>query len=248
VIVEFTQVPAVQPRDRDDMFALMDQHFESMVRHRFEEDLAHKDWVMMVKDAGQLVGFTTVRLIDTRISSRDATAVYSGDTLVSPAHRMGAAFARGWFVAMRHVQQSRPERPLYWFLLSSGFRTYRFMPVYWKEFYPRHDCPTPASWQADIDHLARMEFRDTYDATLGIVRLAHPQVLRRDVREIPAGRTKDSNIAFFERRNSGHLQGDELVCLTRIAKDNLTPTGMRMWDPHGLSFAVVKNEPAMSDR
>jgi hypothetical protein len=46
---------------------------------------------------------------------------------------------------------------------------------------------------------------------------------------IPQERLKDSHIRFFQTKNSGYEQGDELVCLTEIKEENLTPAGRRMW-------------------
>jgi hypothetical protein len=39
----------------------------------------------------------------------------------------------------------------------------------------------------------------------------------------------DPHVAFFLNRNPGWRRGDELVCLTEIAFENLTPAGRRMW-------------------
>ena len=247
MIVEFIQAPAICLPDRDVMFALMDQHFENMKRSRFDRDLDEKHWVVLVKDTGQVVGFTTVRLIETRLSSCKALVIYSGDTLVSPTHRMGTAFVRGWFAAMRYLQKTYSDRALYWFLLCSGFRTYRFMPVYWKEFFPRYDSPTPTSWQKDLDDLADRVFGEAYHRDSGIVRFTHPQFLRAHFRDIPPGREIDPNIEFFSRRNPDHVQGDELVCLTRICRENLTNAGMRFWYSSSLSFEVIHHESAVQN-
>jgi hypothetical protein len=35
-------------------------------------------------------------------------------------------------------------------------------------------------------------------------------------------------VRFFLARNPGFVRGDELVCWTSIADDNLTPAGRRM--------------------
>jgi hypothetical protein len=47
--------------------------------------------------------------------------------------------------------------------------------------------------------------------------------------ELPSGRLADPHIAFFLERNPGWKEGDELVCLTEIAEENLTRAGRRMW-------------------
>ena len=45
------------------------------------------------------------------------------------------------------------------------------------------------------------------------------------------GPVPDPHIAFFLERNPGFVRGDELVCLTRIDEQNLTPAGRRMARP-----------------
>jgi hypothetical protein len=60
------------------------------------------------------------------------------------------------------------------------------------------------------------------------VQLDRPQVLAGDLVDVPAGRAADPHVRFFLERNPGFVRGDELVCLTRIADDNLTRAGLRM--------------------
>ena len=129
---------------------------------------------------------------------------------------------------------------LYWLLISSGYRTYRFLPTFWKVFYPRYDAATPPSIEALMQHLGRQQFQDAYDAANGIVRFPYPQVLRQHLLGITQQRLADPHIQFFVERNPGYNQGDELVCLTEIAEDNLTPAGQRMW----FSTPLILLEPS----
>ena len=61
-----------------------------------------------------------------------------------------------------------------------------------------------------------------------MVRFPEPQRLRGDLAGIPPGRRKSPHVDYFARRNPGHADGDELVCLTELSDDNLTPAGRRM--------------------
>jgi hypothetical protein len=156
------------------------------------------------------------------------TAIYSGDTIVAPEAWGSPALARTWIAAVNHLRASFPERACYWLLLTSGFRTYRFLPVFWREFYPRCGAPTPRKAQQLLDHLARARYGAAFDRGAGIVRFLQPQRLRAELRETAAGRRKDQHVAFFLERNPGHQEGDELVCITEIDGSNLTPAGRRM--------------------
>lgn len=213
---------------RDEMYALLAQHFKGVTRAQFERDLAEKNWVVEVRREGRLLGFSTLLLGAMEFEERALTAIYSGDTIVAPEAWASPALARTWIAAVNHLRAASPARPCYWLLLTSGFRTYRFLPVFWREFFPRHTAPTPLHAQRLLDHLARTRYGNGYDAAAGIVRFPNPQMLRGPLGAWPAGRAKDAHVAFFLARNPGHAHGDELACLTEIRDSNLTAAGRRM--------------------
>ena len=127
---------------------------------------------------------------------------------------------------MRTLTKGAATKEVYWLLLTSGFRTYRFLPVFWKDFFPRYDADGD---KALVDALAVERFGSRYDREHGIVRFERPQVLVPELLEVPSGRTIDEHVAFFLERNPGYTRGDELVCLTRVGDDdNLTGAGRRI--------------------
>ena len=213
---------------RDEMFALLSAHFEGVARDQFERDLAEKDWVVEVRRGERLVGFTTLLVRQVQHEGRELTALYSGDTIVAPDAWNSPALARAWIASVNAIRNTRGAGTFHWLLLASGFRTYRFLPVFWREFYPRHDVTTPAHQQELLAALARAQYGAFYDESSGVVQFPNPQRLRGGLSEIPSGRELDPNVRFFLERNPGHLAGDELVCLTEIADDNLTRAGRRM--------------------
>ncbi len=217
---------ALSRTQRDEMFALLSRHFEGVTREQFERDLAEKNWVVEVRRDTRLLGFSTLLVCATKFDGRALTAIYSGDTIVAPEAWGSPALARTWIASVNYLCAAAPSRTCYWLLLTSGFRTYRFLPVFWREFFPRHDAPSGS--HRLLDHLARARYGERYDAAAGIVRFPKPQRLRGQLREVPEGRTADADIAFFLARNPGHADGDELACLTEISEANLTPAGRRM--------------------
>jgi hypothetical protein len=170
---------------------------------------------------------------ETSFEGQPVSVIYSGDTIVAPEAWGSTALARGWISCVRKLRESYPRGPYYWLLLTSGFRTYRFLPVFWREFHPRFDAVMPSRLRRIRDHLAVERFGRTYDAAKGIVRFDYPQKLRGSLSSLPDGRTNDPHIAFFGSQNPGHAQGDELVCLTELSDENLTRAGRRMVAPMG---------------
>jgi hypothetical protein len=213
---------------RDEMFSLLRRHFDGVTREQFELDLAEKNWVVEIRRDGRLLGFSTLLVSEVIFEQQVLTAIYSGDTIVAPEAWNSPALARTWIAAVNHLRAAMAERPCYWLLLTSGFRTYRFLPVFWREFFPHHAGETPAHRERLLHHLARLRYGGCYDAAAGLVRFPRPQMLRETLGAIPTGRAADAHVAFFLAKNPGHIRGDELVCLTEIHERNLTAAGRRM--------------------
>lgn len=216
------------------MYRLMGAHFEGIGRGGFERDLEEKGWVVLLEEeapAGpRLYGFSTLDLYTVRCRGETVHVVYSGDTLVETAARGSSLLPRTWIRAVLSLRQQHlgGGAPFVWLLLTSGFRTYRFLPVFFRRYHPRCGAEEPPRLLELRNFLARRRFGDFYDAAAGVVRFAEPQVLRPALRTIPASRLADPHVAFFAARNPGHERGDELVCLTELDPLDLTPAGRRM--------------------
>jgi hypothetical protein len=216
------------PEQRAAMLALLDAHFEGVTPAQFSADLAEKSHVLLLERDGRLVGFSTLLVYETVHRSAPVTVVYSGDTIVSPEAWNSPVLSRAWITTVNALRREHPRGRYYWLLLTSGFRTYRFLPVFWRDFFPCPDRPIPAETKDLLDQLAREKFGPAYAADRGIVRFTRPQRLRPALASLPAGKEADPHVAYFLRRNPGHHDGDELVCLTELTESNLTPAGRRM--------------------
>ena len=227
---EIVERSEVDEETRTAMYELFSRQFENVTLAQFLHDLDQKNWVLLLRTHdGPLTGFSSMHVFDTEADHSELSVVYSGDTVVDSASWRDSALSYCWMGAIDYLQRLYKKNRLYWFLLVSGYRTYRFLPVYSQFFYPRYDQPTPARVQAIMDQLAYDRFGDHYNASKGIVRLDVPAVLKNEFRGIPENRLNDPHIAFFAERNPGHEQGDELVCFAELSEESLTRLGRRMW-------------------
>lgn len=219
---------ALAGAERAELYALLQEHFEGVLPEQFNRDLDEKDWVLRIRMGERLIGFTTLQARAFEHEGRHLRVLYSGDTIMSPEGWGSPVLAKGWISLVHRIQAEHPDDPWYWLLLSSGFRTYRFLPVFWREFWPRVDAEAPSDMRALTNALAHDRFGTQYNATAGVVRFDRPQRLRGQLAAIPEGRELDPHVRFFLELNPGHAAGDELVCLAPIHDDNLTAAGIRI--------------------
>ena len=136
--------------------------------------------------------------------------------------------ARAW--ARLAFDVAEAERPLraFWFLICSGYKTYRFLPVFFRTFHPRREEPIPPETRRILDAFAAVSLppRVRPRARCRATPRCHSAPRGRSRRDTE--RLADPDIAFFVEANPGHADGDELACLTEIAPDNLTRAGRRM--------------------
>lgn len=212
------------------MFALLSTHFEGTTRDVFESDLAEKTHaILLTDDRGQLSGFSTFAIFnDCGPGGEPATIVCSGDTIVSEHSRSTSELPRAWVRAVHHLHEQTNNLGLYWLLITSGYRTYRFLPVFVRRFHPAVGTQGDPVMASCLHRLASARWGDQFDAASGVVRLKNPQPLRDEIGGIPPQRLTDPHVAFFSRRNPGHAEGDELVSLACLDAENLTPAGRRM--------------------
>jgi hypothetical protein len=238
---QLLNVTELTPQDTDAMYQLLDTYFSGVSSEVFVADLLEKHWVLRLTDdvTGILQGFTTMRVDQFEVAGERVHVVSSGDTIVDPDAWGSSALPKAWVTAIQEIQLKYPPGRFYWLLICSGYRTYRFLPVFAQKFYPRHDTPTPLHYADMMAAFATARYQQFYDGMTGIVRFPHPQCLRDRLKGIPDGRLSDPHIAFFEQVNPGHNQGDELVCLTEICEDNLTAAGRRIWTSHARALVGV---------
>ncbi len=216
--------------ERGQMYSLLANHFANVTRSRFECDLSKKEWVCIGTDSssGEIRGFSTLMRFDAVLDDRPVVALFSGDTIVSREHWQQTAFPRIMGRHMFDLAQEVWGARVFWLLICSGYKTYRFLPVFFREFYPRFEVPTPPDFDRLINALAHMKFGTEYDPLQGIVRFAEPTPLRPGVADIDEQRLRDPHVAFFLRANPGYVSGDELVCVTELTLSNLTSAGQRV--------------------
>jgi len=231
---KLVNVSDVTAARRDEMFTLMDEHYANVRRELFESDLASKQWVICIFDpvSDRLCGFSTQTLLDAEVEGRPVKALFSGDTIIHRERWGDHALSHVWGRLALSIIDAQPGEELYWFLISKGYKTYRFLPVFFHKFFPRHDMPTPPRMKAVMDALALSRWPTEYDAPTGIIRATPSQYrLCEGLADVTPERLTDPHVRFFQAKNSGHIRGDELCCLAPLTRENFTPAAYRVIGP-----------------
>jgi hypothetical protein len=213
------------------MYDLMDRYFAGMSPALFRADLQEKHWVILLTDAGdgRVVGFSTQTAIEARADGGIVRALFSGDTIVDRAYWGQTELMRVWGELALRLIDSADGVPLYWFLICMGYRTYRFLPVFFREFHPRPDRETPAHSKQVLDAVASARYGADYCPRSGVVRMRDRSVrLREGVADIDDRLLGNRFVRFFVDRNPGHRSGDELACIAPLTRENFTPLAWRM--------------------
>src|SRR5262245_31396143 len=224
-------VAALSAADRARMYAIYAAHYDGTSMPRFSADLEAKDLVLSVHDEdGALQGFTTLLVIDSEMEGRPVRALYSGDTIIDRAYWGSQVLAFNWIRLAGSIKQMEPEIPLYWFLIVKGHRTFRYLSAFSRNFYPHWAVPTPQAERALMDQLAGGRFPEHYAPDRGIVHFpsSHGH-LKPDLAEITPSEAARPDVGFFLAMNPGYRRGDELVCLTELAADNLRPLARKQF-------------------
>ena len=222
---------AITPARCDEMFRLMLRCFANVTWEAFTHDLSEKRWVILLlnPDTQELCGFSTQMLITLPVDGAATTALFSGDTIVAPEHWGDTALSHVFGnLALDLIDQHPPDR-LFWFLISKGYKTYRFLPVFFREFYPRHDTIMPARMGRLLDAFGRHKFPQTYDPSRRIIRANEAKDhLRAGVADLTEARLRDPHVAFFAQANPRHAAGEELCCLAPLTRANFTAAAYRV--------------------
>jgi hypothetical protein len=230
------QRPAeLTPLQRERMAVLLARYFVNVSQPQFEQDLAEKEWVILLTDTttGQVQGFSTLMRLCVTVDKQPIVAFFSGDTIIAREYWGEAELPRLWGQHVFSLAETISEARVFWFLISSGYKTYRFLPVFFREFYPTYQRPTPPAIKRILDALARSKFPSEYDAERGVIRFVKSAPLRPGVAEVTGRRLKDPHVAFFVAANPGHARGDQLPCLVELTRANITPAGHRMLGQKG---------------
>jgi hypothetical protein len=205
----------------DRMLEILLIYYGNTTREQFERDLFSKTGAICIFEptTDKLIGFSTFKEFYHTVDGQQYVILFSGDTIIEKEYWGSQALAMGFGEQMVSMINRYPDNEIYWFLISKGIRTYKYLPAFFKEYYPNHKTSTPEKYQRIMDSLAYHIFPDLYDKPAGVINVKKGQFLKSEF--FPPPHPSNEIEEFYFRMNPGHIKGDELVCLTALKADNV---------------------------
>lgn len=227
-----TKIYLVKDLNNDDCRVICDlylDYYDGSSRQQVIEDLSNKREVLVLYHKDKIIGFTTLQVYEHIWNSEPIRTVYSGDTVVDRAHWGQQALAFRWISRMAEIKAEDPDKPLFWFVIIKGHRTFKYLPTFGKSFYP-HWSIDRTDLKPLADYLAKDKFGDLYNENTGVVEFCESQGhLKKEIAYPSDEELSKESVQFFLKKNPNYLKGHELVCLCELEEENMKPLTKRIF-------------------
>ncbi len=209
------------------MAGLYGSYYDGFDEILFYQDLSAKHWaILLIDENNKIRGFTTLfvgeHCVDENGQQFSIRSIFSGDTIIHHDYWGEQALPHAWCKFIGVIKAQQPDVPLYWFLIVKGHRTYRYLRIFSKEFYPVSEAATPSKLQKIMDKLGNDRFGSNYHSQSGLIQYSESHgYLKQKWSGIDEQSLTKSDVKFFLKKNPNYQLGDELVCLTELTESNL---------------------------
>lgn len=218
VIARYRPIDRVSPGDVLKMYSIFQRYYENADIDTFLRDMSRKTGVflMLRRDDKEIVGFSTVAKMDLTIGGKAIKGVFSGDTIIEQEYWGSRALPLAFFMYLLRTVLRHPLTPVFWLLISKGYKTYLLLNNNFFRFYP-HPENRYQEYRPLVEEYCERLFPGYFDPQRGVLDFGHDyQRLKADVAPITDEmRAANKAIAFFEACNPEWRRGTELPCVGR---------------------------------
>lgn len=213
-------VPQLIFEQKKQMYDLFCHYYENHSFEQFLMDLSEKNDVILLqeKKTQTIQGFSTILKKEIIIEGKKTWAVFSGDTVLNKTFWGSPALGIQFLTYLWKLKIKCLNRPVYWFLISKGYKTYLLMANNFAQHYPRFEIPTPDFEKKLMKEFYSSKFSKSYLAEKDLI---VPQKdsckLKISVADISNELLKNPRIAFFQNRNPDWQKGSELCCIAKMS-------------------------------
>lgn len=198
------------------MWAIFTKYYDSVSEDAFKADLNEKNYAILLVDQadGLIKGFSTAQVIQYQEGAKKAQVIYSGDTILEKEYWGSKVLHNTFLSLVLKLKLQKPFTPLYWFLISKGYKTFLLLAKNIKNHWPNMDGETPIYEKSLLQDLCHKKFAHSWKPELGVLKFERcPGKLKGEIAPITTKDLREPLIQFFVDKNPGHASGDELCCL-----------------------------------
>lgn len=214
------------------MYEIYSGYYENISLEIFCQDMTEKDGVFLVeeKETRRVVGFSTMKTLDMNVDGRIVRGIFSGDTILEQEYWGNKALHVAFFFRVIREKLRHPTRPLFWLLISKGYKTYLLMANNFHNYYP-NSAGNREKLEGLVDLYCNTLFRDYYCADRKLLDFGSGYThLKSDVAGITDDmRENNEKIQYFETRNPSWQRGTELPCIGEVSYSLILSYPMDLW-------------------
>jgi hypothetical protein len=206
--------------DAGKMHELFSQYYHNAPFDVFLSDLRKKDGVILLREqqGKNIVGFSTMQIMELEVGGRKVRGLFSGDTVSERRYWGNRAMLSCFARQLLRFRLQDLTKPLYWLLISKGFKTYLILTNNFPKHYPHVDGQFDQQLAPVVDAYCEKLFPAAFDREHRVLQFGEGyQKLKGDVAEItPEMKLANPKIRYFEEQNPTWRDGTELPCVGQV--------------------------------
>lgn len=202
----------------DTLFLLFEQYYLDVSKDQFIADLKEKTHIIIMRNSEKkIVGFSTQKREWVTLEGKKILALFSGDTVIDKDYWGKKDLQKAFFWFILESKLLSRGAPLYWFLISKGFKTYLMMRKNFRRSYPNPLTDFPPFAKKLSHFYYQKRYGNDYMPESNLIIFKNIKgAVKESFQDLPAGPITDLNIQYFLEKNPHYDQGHELACITQI--------------------------------
>lgn len=212
-VIKVSSLSVVELKEMHDVFS---KYYNNADLETFFLDINKKQYVLLIKDRidDRIVGFSTIALMDLDYGEKKVIGFFSGDTILEKEYWGSRRWQITWALFFLRIKLANPFTPIFWLLISKGYKTYLLLANNFENYYPRLDGNDP-KLEKVVDFYCDELYQDYYLKDEKILDFGGQyQSLQDGVAEICDDlMSEEPKIQYFEKCNPNWRRGTELPCV-----------------------------------
>jgi hypothetical protein len=219
IVTAVAKTSLLSAREWDEIWTLTEEFFD-VERPYAEAELRRHQNVATFRMDGTLLGMAAIDILPVEFRGRDIAVISTTHVLLREHWRGRNLIQKLGFRTFLEARLRFPLRPIYWFFDASSYKSYLLLPRNFREYWPRHDVPTPEPDAALIDQLATGMYGPAWRPARGVVVRSGQRRMRATTAPLLLDADAEPDLRFFAAANPGHAEGDMLMCLCPLTLAN----------------------------